>query len=415
MEAGSSEAPSLPNAVDEKPLPVSWKVPQDKLQVVVETLHCNLNPKAPYVRLTLGDQSFQTARADEAQGNWNESFLFQASFHTKLFGVLQLDVYEARTLLPDLHLGRAELKLGLIFGLPDDFSSWYELWRKDHSLTNMTETRRRSVLSTNVGAIQVRLRHQFNSEFSPDLYTKLTDVFRSVKPVTLDELYQRPAQVNLMPPSLTNEPMPLSPRRRSVPSIDEIREQEALVHESLEFLYHEDQTLDPPPVTLMDRIGGLILSKETNQVLKAIRRVLLAYGQGLELTNAQMLSGIVQLEKFYVNKETKRTGEIIRQLEAIERPRHFYKFALAAYGWKGLNFFGKGSGIIKDSTRKDADRKAVLEYLRIPEANLLAFELLTVDLFRPSYFIVLDDITNSLVLTIRGTMNATDTLTDLVC
>jgi hypothetical protein len=30
----------------------------------------------------------------------------------------------------------------------------------------------------------------------------------------------------------------------------------------------------------------------------------------------------------------------------VQTVRHFYKFAMAAYGWKGLNFFGKGNGVI---------------------------------------------------------------------
>jgi hypothetical protein len=39
-------------------------------------------------------------------------------------------------------------------------------------------------------------------------------------------------------------------------------------------------------------------------------------------------------------------GKVVTSLEFVERSRHFFKFAMSAYGWKGLNFFGKGNGYI---------------------------------------------------------------------
>ncbi len=57
-----------------------------------------------------------------------------------------------------------------------------------------------------------------------------------------------------------------------------------------------------------------------------------------------------------------------------------------------------------DYVRKHADLKCVLEFLALPEDRILAFELATAQVFRPSYFIAIDDLTDSIVLVIRGTM-----------
>ena len=96
----------------------------------------------------------------------------------------------------------------------------------------------------------------------------------------------------------------------------------------------------------VDRLGELILSRETSETLKAVRKLLAAFGQGLEITNAALLSGILTLEKFYINHGPKKTKNRIMTLSSVEQARHYYMFAMAAYGWKGLNFFGKGRGII---------------------------------------------------------------------
>jgi hypothetical protein len=57
----------------------------------------------------------------------------------------------------------------------------------------------------------------------------------------------------------------------------------------------------------------------------------------------------------------------------------------------------------------------VLEYLKIPRCDLLKFELRKLQALQPSFFLCIDWYTESLVLSIRGTMSALDTLTDLAC
>jgi alpha/beta superfamily hydrolase len=69
-----------------------------------------------------------------------------------------------------------------------------------------------------------------------------------------------------------------------------------------------------------------------------------------------------------------------------------------------LNFIGKGNGIFSDAMREHSDAKSIIEYLTIPKKDLLAYEFRSAEAFRPSYFIAKDRYTNSVVLSIRGTM-----------
>lgn len=73
-------------------------------------------------------------------------------------------------------------------------------------------------------------------------------------------------------------------------------------------------------------------------------------------------------------------------------------------GWKGLTFIGKSNGILTNATRKHSDALSIVEYLSLPKEDLLAYEFRTGEVFRPSYFIARDRATNSIVLSIRGTM-----------
>ncbi|CAO3694047.1 unnamed protein product [Rhizopus stolonifer] len=94
---------------------------------------------------------------------------------------------------------------------------------------------------------------------------------------------------------------------------------------------------------------------------------------------------------------------------------YMWRFAMASYGWKGLNFIGKGNGIFSDAVRAQSDALSICEHLEIDKQDLLAYELRTEAAFRPSYFIARDRKLNAIVLSIRGTMSTFDTMTDLVC
>ncbi|CAO3607221.1 unnamed protein product [Mucor fragilis] len=161
--------------------------------------------------------------------------------------------------------------------------------------------------------------------------------------------------------------------------------------------------------------GSWMGATDTSQVIRTIGKLLATFGQGFELTNMQVLTGFTVLEKFYSDLPRNRSWDIVENLSDVDMGARFWKFSIASYGWKGLNFIGKGNGIFSDAMREHSDAKSIIEYLTIPKEDLLAYEFRSAEAFRPSYFIARDRFTNSIVLSIRGTMSIMDTLTDLVC
>lgn len=150
--------------------------------------------------------------------------------------------------------------------------------------------------------------------------------------------------------------------------------------------------------------GSWMGATDTSQVIRTIGKLLATFGQGFELTNMQVLTGFTVLEKFYSDLPRNRSWDIVENLSDVDMGARFWKFSIASYGWKGLNFIGKGNGIFSDAMREHSDAKSIIEYLTIPKEDLLAYEFRSAEAFRPSYFIARDRFTNSIVLSIRGTM-----------
>lgn len=127
-------------------------------------------------------------------------------------------------------------------------------------------------------------------------------------------------------------------------------------------------------------------------------------GQGFELSNLQILSGFNVVEKFYNDLPRERTWDLVEDVSEIEIASYMWRYAMASYGWKGLNFIGKGNGIFSDAVRSQSDALSIIEHLGIPKEDLLAYEFRANAAFRPSYFIARDRKLNAIVLSIRGTM-----------
>ncbi|KAJ1952654.1 hypothetical protein IWQ62_006174, partial [Dispira parvispora] len=157
-----------------QPLGPTQPLPEyGKLHVHVLRLLVNVPVRRPYLVLTLGEQIFQSSVSNQATGEWNEGFAFFVTYHTQLFGTCQIDVWDSVTFLPDRHIGRTEIKLALLNGLPPDFTSYYEVWDRKLSSSAVSDVKKREMLSTNVGAIQVRICYQYQRlEDPPSRYER---------------------------------------------------------------------------------------------------------------------------------------------------------------------------------------------------------------------------------------------------
>ncbi|KAJ2853604.1 hypothetical protein J3B02_003067, partial [Coemansia erecta] len=145
-----------------------YRVPDGIMQVFIKGIHPSNPVNRPYVVVRLGDQVFQTSIGKTTTGNWNEGFELIVSYHMQLFGTVHLDVYSSNTLLPDTLIGRAEIKLSLLEGFPEIFTSYYEIWDKKLAASTVPEQRQRQVISKNLGALQVRINYRFQKLEDPE-------------------------------------------------------------------------------------------------------------------------------------------------------------------------------------------------------------------------------------------------------
>ncbi|KAI7867972.1 hypothetical protein BDF14DRAFT_1798206 [Spinellus fusiger] len=455
----------------------------------------------------MGDQTHQSSISRYAQGQWNEGFELLVSYHAQLFDTIQIDLYDAYAILPDKHMGRAEIRIKKLKGMPEEFTNYYEIWEKKVSMGASSVATQRMATGANVGALQAKIayayqyheptpmiKHGMSLEGSQhshhhgeeerviieDFLDKLKKqreeshaiCFQKYDDTTKDNASKEDPQGKTLKESPTSQHTPLMDYEQSSLQRDEesaqTREQQAQKEKDIAanntllgavsswFGFtssvssaesslstdpsHQQTSLEQPPTDkekttdlfnaintltehddslkaypILDTISSWTVNKETNQVLRAIGKLLVAYGQGFELSNLQIVTGFTMLEKFYHELSRDRTWDLVQDLSEIELASHFWDYSLVSYGWKGLNFIGKGNGYISDAVRDHSDTLTVIEYLKLPRECLLAYELRTGEAFRPSYFVVKDPKTNSIVLSIRGTMSAFDTMTDLVC
>ncbi|KAI3644017.1 hypothetical protein MP228_010181 [Amoeboaphelidium protococcarum] len=442
-QQGGSTAQYNPSTLkDDKPVMINMKLSKELMKISVRKLRLQKPMTAAlFLRLMIGHQSFDTSTIQDVAGSsgsvafggsnhqkqsitsqqhgqtqrldqeleWNESFTFHVPYHSLLFNTLCIDLYQSRFMLSPLLLGRAELKLSLLKDVPTQFQSWFELITPSH----YQQVRQRSRLRQfsqggqdkqhqgqdqfNIGAVQVVVDHQF-------------DQLSTFKENQLD---------------LINNASASSDEGDGHHLGRSIITQDVQMNKSYTELMDESSGGGK---TIFQQIGSVILSEETFKAIQGIQNMFQALNQGSSISNADFIKGYLLLEKYFYYKDQLQSirsdiseskglygGEIVKDLDKIQTGRQFYRFALATYGWKGLNFFGKGQGIVRDSARKDADRKTVMEYLNLTEDVMLDFSLNYVGLYRPSYFVVKDSFTNSIAMCIRGTMSTIDALTDLAC
>ncbi|KAI8372887.1 uncharacterized protein BYT42DRAFT_49753 [Radiomyces spectabilis] len=472
-------SPSKSSMSESKPT-----VKHGRLRIQLINCYLNVPVKRPYVIVTMGDQIHQSSISEYSQGNWNECFEFYVSFHAQIFDTIQLDLYDSYMLLPDRHIGRAEIRLRQLEGMPETFTSYYEIWDKRLSTGATSSVSRKKTMAANMGALEATISYVYQSNggsevdhshnisrYSPTVDQLAAENFqrqlvnqraqetdvkfrkyeeRGKKPTLAEEdgypddsdsdneRRRRPISYSVRRASRTElvQSEPRTPpastpasttvfstvtswlglSSQSSASTDHTREMQQMTEEhapSPDLLQEENESLKTYPI--LDAIGSWTVTKETNQVLRAIGKLLAAFGQGFELSHMQILTGFSVVEKFYNDIPRDRTWDTVESLSEIDLASHFWRFSVATYGWKGVNFLGHGNGYISDAVRNQSDTLSVREYLSLPKEDMLAYEFRSTEAFRPSYFIARDRSTNSIVLCIRGTMSIFDTMTDLVC
>ncbi|KAI8992179.1 hypothetical protein BDF20DRAFT_848787 [Mycotypha africana] len=552
-----------------------------QFQITIHNCFLNVPVKKPYVTITLGDQYHRTSISEYAEGAWNESFELKVTYHNQLFDTIQLDLYDSNIIFMDKHIGRSEIRIKHLEGMPEQFTSFYEVFEKKLSIGATSQVSRRTIMTSGVGAIQAEIVYQYrysnngnllkqqhrlqqnisfdlsemnwlidqhrralsanstmttnstgssvdnvdvdakdtndrkNSELIEEFNRHLDNQrnyddikFKKVeeqkteeedypdnssssgynssdepdnvkdrreccnngvtlngdmnkndnnitnkRPVSLTYSVSRASSTTTVKETWSSANNTSDPNQRN--SRSDTNEEGGGIFKSVSSFFgfrgnnsnaepkQQQQHLQSSSTTsslyqdynskkevikdqnedslrsfpILDAIGSWTMAKETSQVLRAIGKLLVAFGQGFELSNFQILMGFHIVEKFYndLPRKEERTWDLVDNLEEIEMASYMWRYAIASYGWKGLNFIGKGNGILSDAVRAQSDALSICEHLEIPKDDLLAYELRTGAAFRPSYFIARDRKLNAIVLSIRGTMSTFDTMTDLVC
>ncbi|KAL0139300.1 hypothetical protein V8B55DRAFT_1522709 [Mucor lusitanicus] len=476
----------------------SPSLPPGTLRITINSCFLNSPVKRPYVTVTLGDQYHKTSISEYSQGSWNEGFELKVTYHNQLFDTIQLDLYDNNTFFLDKHVGRAEIRLKNLEGMPEIFTSYYEIayhyrFTKEQpsasveramsvDLSEMNwliDQQKRAMSSTSIDNIdtthddknedqeldeefQKQLKSQRGNEnikfkkFEQNKHNNGKDDAAEDYPDDSDsngeeqiekDAYMSSSKVPLTY-SVSRANSTISTHTTTTLAEDTNAEPNnkaegggggILETVSSFFGYTTSSSInnpvqkEPPQPSksgsslidtdddtlksfpILDTIGSWTMAKETNQVFRAIGKLLVAFGQGFELSNLQILSGFNVVEKFYSDLPRERTWDLVEDVSEIEMASYMWRYAMASYGWKGLNFIGKGNGIFSDAVRSQSDALSIIEHLEIPKEDLLAYEFRTNAAFRPSYFIARDRKLNAIVLSIRGTMSTFDTMTDLVC
>ncbi|KAJ2724093.1 hypothetical protein GGI07_002214 [Coemansia sp. Benny D115] len=494
-----------------------YRVPDGIMQVFIMGIHPSNPVNRPYVVVRLGDQVFQTSVGKVSTGNWNEGFELIVSYHMQLFGTVHMDVYSSNTLLPDTLIGRAEIRISLLDGFPEIFTSYYEIWDKKLAASTVPDQRQRFVVSKNLGALQVRINYRFQKLEDPESkaakvhgahiagtvpsqlvnqMANLEDPSSSVDMPIEDivagfaneyncymdmvhttELWphlQSPradssgkegsvgfakvdddgnsAGSNVQAASTSASAAPTSANEAGdkgtsgssigsfgwfsdlfsssaptagttgdkdtteVPSAATPRPSTTAERKGPTAL---SSTTTPTEKTLMQSLTSMFISPSTFMAIKSLDRLVSAFNQGVELSNTELLGGLLTLYKYYTEAEIPSVtrppkGELVQSVRDLEVPGHYARFALASYGWRALYFFNRGITLM-DGAKFDSDVTSVLQYLNLAQEDLLGYEFRSSQLFCPSYFVAHDRKYNAVVLAVRGTMSAEDTVVDLSC
>ncbi|GBG29924.1 Lipase, putative [Hondaea fermentalgiana] len=119
-----------------------------------------------------------------------------------------------------------------------------------------------------------------------------------------------------------------------------------------------------------------------------------------------------RLEAWRETPESKQATAIPPQ-EVVDEWFRYTQFAVAAYGHHALHFLGiAGPGTSRWSFK--GERAAIRGITGIPEEDVIVLQQ-GGETYRPGHFVAVSHITQSVVVSIRGTMRPQDVLTDLVC
>ncbi|CAG8519152.1 8043_t:CDS:10 [Racocetra persica] len=181
-----------------------------------------------------------------------------------------------------------------------------------------------------------------------------------------------------------------------------------LIHDDCDC--NECFNLEIRPETISLGILDTVLSQETRYAIKEITGLYHTFfGHGWRLTKLEFLKAYMLLEKYYSQKDNPITGNLCHDKNMIGDALRYLKFSMSSYGSFLFNWFGYGPPNPFGIT---SEKKIIRNFFGLDKNDIICWEYDQNAVSVPNYMVIRDPETNSIIVSIRGTMNVTDLVTD---
>ena len=163
-----------------------------------------------------------------------------------------------------------------------------------------------------------------------------------------------------------------------------------------------------------------LVSEETKEAFRIVYSLLSDLTSELPISYVDTFLVLQVLEAYYEPWKAPPAPKMSTVISHVQVGlfRHYARFASAAYGWKllyGLSIIGGPADVARCMTDSVAgDHEVIMKHTGIPEDAIRDY-VMPAEITQPSFLLLRDDATESLVVSIRGTMSIADSVTDLVC
>ncbi|CAG8548914.1 13676_t:CDS:10 [Cetraspora pellucida] len=346
----------------------------DQMLVRIKSLQFDSDQIKPRVkksiRLVTQYASHHTKPDTSLENQIRNLFLFPFNYHSLIFDTLKLDFYAYESLLnTKKRLGRIIIRLNAL----------------QQAVLNRTEFEGTFPIENNetlrpfeVGTAQIIIKFHFPKELP------LTSAYR------LSVIQRRS----------------LSVVSRGINRIEGIHEKD----ERFNLLAFSEAN----SLSLFD----FMLSKKNMNAMKEFVTMCQGfYGHGWRMTKLEFMKAYILLEKYYDQKQNNSpvTGILSEDLDKLIKAKYYLKFSIASYGSFMFNVFGYGYSMApKNAIRMKSDRKTVQDYFGINKNDVICWEFGKMTATVPNYMVIRDPKSNSIIISIRGTLNAADVITDVL-
>lgn len=178
-------------------------------------------------------------------------------------------------------------------------ASWYEIWDKLRSSSNVAMSK---TPADNIGALQVTIRYRFQTI---QVEHPNTAVDFSLMPEQMDEeMVKDPFEVSFQSFFGVGEAAGARDLGEG-PSPGEATGSSSSSRRpgSTSNFMEDMEDMEDYERSILEIMSSYVVSKETLAVLKSVQRVMTAFGQGLETSNASFAFGVFFIENYFASKD----------------------------------------------------------------------------------------------------------------